>query len=114
MLARRKGKGDGLATTVAVLARRKERERRRLSDYRCSVGATTGKERERRRLSDYRVAVLARQKGKRDDLATTVAVLARRRKGKETTTQLFRCWRERGRRLPLERWRKERRKVKVR
>ena len=65
--------------TVAVLPRRKERERRRFSDYSCSVAA------KKKRKGDglaTTVAVLPRRKGKKT--ATTVAVLPRRRKGKET------------------------------
>ena len=82
-------RGNSLAATVAVLAPEEETERRRLSDYSCSVGAKKGNE-----DSDYSCSVGARRKereedsdyswcakGKRkDDDYSTVAVLARKRK----------------------------------
>ena len=68
VLAQRRG--NSLAATVAVLAPEEETERRRLSDYSCSVGAKKEKE-----DSDY-----------------SCSVGARRRNGKITTTPLLRCW----------------------
>ena len=74
-----------------MLARRKERERRRLSDYSCSVGA---KEKGKGDGLATTVAVLARRdekKGKGDSLATTVAVLARRKERERRQLSDYRC-----------------------